>query len=89
MRLSLRGITLSCGLMWGGVVLLCALASVYWQGYSKEFLGLVASIYPGFKANGTVVDALVGGAYGLVDGAVGGLIFGLLYNLFAGRKAAA
>ena len=86
MRLSIRGLACACGLVWGGAALAVGLAHLAWPDYGGAFLSLLASIYPGFRADPDLGQVLVGALYSLVDAAVGGAIFALLYNLCAGRK---
>lgn len=83
MKLSLKGFTITCGLLWGGAVLMVGLANVVWPTYGVAFLQLCSSIYPGYHANPTLGSVLVGTGYALVDGAIGGAIFAWIYNFFA------
>ena len=55
--------------------------AMFVDGYGSVFLDMVASIYPGYKANGTAGDLIIGCFYAATDGiiALGGLA--LLYNL--------
>ena len=55
--------------------------AMFVDGYGSVFLDMVASIYPGYKANGTAGDLIIGCFYTAADGiiALGGLA--LLYNL--------
>ncbi len=85
MRLSLKAFAISAGLLWGGLILFVGLINLAAATYGVSFLQMASSIYPGFHNSRTVVDVLVGTAYGLVDGAIAGLIFVWLYNLIAGR----
>jgi hypothetical protein len=80
MRLHVRALALTAGIVWGGAVLLVALANTIWPNYGLGFLGLAASIYPGYHPAPGIVPAVTGGLYGLVDGAIGGAIFAWLYN---------
>jgi hypothetical protein len=82
MRLSPKSLAFACGLLWGGAILFVGLINLASASYGMEFLKVASSIYPGFHASRTFVDALVGTGYGLVDGAIAGFIFGWLYNLF-------
>ena len=86
MKLSVRALAITMALVWGGAVLLVGLANLIWSSYGGAFLELVASIYPGYGASGSIGDVIVGTLYAMLDGAVGGLIFALLYNLFAGTS---
>lgn len=87
MKLNLKALTISVAVVWAGAVLIVGVANAIWPGYGKAFLMVLASIYPGFGATGTLGDALVGSGYALVDAAIVGLIFGWLYNLIAGAKS--
>ncbi|HXJ17656.1 MAG TPA: hypothetical protein VNM68_10740 [Candidatus Polarisedimenticolia bacterium] len=91
MRLSVRGLTIVSGLLWGGAILCVGLVHLAAPAYGSSFLDGVSSIYPGFHAARSVGDVLVGTGYALVDGGLGGFFFGWLYNFFAvapsGQKA--
>ena len=87
MRLSIKGLAVAAGLLWGGAVLFLGLINLACESYGVEFLKLVSSIYPGFHASRTLGDVLVGTAYAAVDGAVGGVLLAWLYNLVAGGQA--
>ncbi|HUJ30850.1 MAG TPA: hypothetical protein VLY23_06180 [Candidatus Acidoferrum sp.] len=87
MRLSIKGMAIAGGLLWGGGVLFLGLIHVASPPYGASFLEGISSIYPGFHGARTFGDAVVGGAYALVDGGVGGLIFAWLYNLFAEKAS--
>jgi hypothetical protein len=84
MRLSIKGLVLTCGLLWGGAIACVALIHLACPTYGASFLEGVSSIYPGFHGARSFVDALVGTGYAIIDGAVGGFFFGWLYNLFTG-----
>jgi len=82
MRLSPKSLALACGLLWGCGVLTVGLINLAVPSYGVEFLKTISSVYYGFRASGGVVNALAGGIYGFVDGAVAGLLVAWLYNLF-------
>jgi hypothetical protein len=84
MRLSIKGMAIAFGLTWGGGVFCLGLIHLASPSFGASFLTGVSSIYPGFHGARSFGDALVGGAYALIDGGVGGLIFAWLYNFFAG-----
>jgi hypothetical protein len=84
MRLSVKAFTLTCGLIWGGALLVVGLCNLASPGYGEAFLRGMSSVYPGYHATRSLGDVLVGTGYGLVDGGLGGLIFAWLYNVFAG-----
>ena len=71
------------GLVWGGALLLVGVANVFAGGYGQAFLDVMASVYPGYHAAGTLGDAIVGGLYALVDGGIGGAVMAWLYNLLS------
>ena len=87
MKLNLKALTVAAAVVWAAAVLIVGVANSIWPGYGKAFLMMLASIYPGFGATGTIGDALVGSGYALVDAAVVALVFGWLYNLIAGAKS--
>jgi len=88
MRLSAKAMALALGLLWGGGVAVAALVHLANPSYGGAFLDVVSSIYPGFHSARSMGDALLGTAYGLIDGAVGGFIFASLYNMFTRRSSA-
>jgi hypothetical protein len=85
MRLSIKGLTIAGGIIWAFCVLLVGILNIIFPAYGVDFLKLMASAYPGYKASGQVVDLIVGMLYALLDGAGAGLIFALLYNAFANK----
>ena len=87
MKLNLKALAAALALLWAGVVLLVGVANLIWPGYGRSFLLMLASIYPGYAASGSLGDVIVGSLYALVDAAVLGFIFGWLYNWMAGRSA--
>ena len=88
MQLSAKALALALGLLWGGGVAFAALVHLVNPSYGTAFLDVVSSIYPGFHSARSLGDAVVGTAYGLIDGAVGGFIFASLYNMFTRRSSA-
>jgi hypothetical protein len=89
MKLNSKALALTAGILWALALLLVGAANLIWSGYGVVFLRLMASIYPGYHAAGSISDLIVGVLYALVDGAVCGLVFGWLYNVFVGKRAAA
>ena len=86
MKINTAALALTAGLFWGASVLIVAIANLVWPDYGREFLGLLASIYPGYRPGYGLASLGAGAGYALVDGAVAGTIFGWLYNLLAGRQ---
>ena len=80
MRLSLKGLALSFGILWGGCVFLVGLGNLLWPEYGTALLDIARSIYPGYARSSGFWGVIVGTLYALVDGAIAGLILGWLYN---------
>jgi hypothetical protein len=83
MTLNPRAMAMALGLLVGGMMLVVGLANLAMPGYGQAFLDVLASIYPGYNAGGTLVDVIVGTLYGLVDWAIAGWLLAWLYNRFA------
>ncbi len=88
MKLSVKGLALASGLVWGGCILFVGILNLIWPGYGAAFLDMARSIYPGYAAMSGFVGVVVGTLYGFVDGWVGGAIFAWLYNKLGGPAAA-
>lgn len=88
MTLSIKGLAITAGVLWGAVVFLVGLGHLIWPNYGTMFLELVASIYPGYSVGG-FGSVIVGTLYALVDGAIGGAVFAWLYNRLTAPRAAA
>ena len=88
MKLDLKAITLTSGILWAALILLTGIMNLVWTGYGEAFLKIMASLYPGFNANGSLGDVVIGTVYALFDGAACGFVFGWVYNIFAGKKSA-
>ncbi len=85
MKLSLRALALTSGIVWALALFMTGLINLIWRGYGDAFLKMMASIYPGYHASGSIGDLIVGTLYALLDGVICGLVFGWLYNLFVGK----
>jgi hypothetical protein len=84
MRLSLKGMMIAGGLLWGGGILFVLLINLVRPTYGVNFLEVLSSAYPWFHASRSFVDVVIGTIDGLIDGAIAGLLFAWLYNIFAG-----
>ena len=82
MKLSVKSLTITAALLWGGTCFLVAVANLFWPDYGKTFLALISSVYPGYQFTGTPGSVIVGTLYASVDGAVGGALFAWIYNFF-------
>lgn len=87
MRISVKALALTLGLIWGGGIAFAGLIHLAVPAYGTAFLDFASSIYPGFHGARSFGDVLVGIAWGFADGVGGGLICGWLYNLLAGRPS--
>jgi hypothetical protein len=88
MKLHVTALALTAGLLWGGAILVVALANLAWPEYGRAFLDLAASIYPGYRPGTGIGSVITVTLYGLVDGTIGGAIFAWLYNLLTPRNPA-
>ena len=84
MKLDVKAMAFTIGLVWGAAMFLTGVAYVISEGYGEAFLDVMASVYPGYDATSNFGDVIVGTLYGLVDGAVGGAVVAWLYNRLAG-----
>lgn len=73
---------LALGVFWGGTLFLWTLISVM-TGYSREFLMLLSSVYPGYEI--TLTGSVIGLVYGSLDGFVTGYVFAWIYVILAQR----
>jgi hypothetical protein len=81
MRLSIRAIGLTTGVLWGASMLIVGIVHLFLPAYGTDFLRIMGSVYPGFHDTHTWLSVLIGTIYGFVDGAIGGWIFAWLYDL--------
>ncbi len=88
MRLSVKGLTITSALLWGGGLLFAGAMNLRYPWYARRYLKLMSSVYPGYKNSRAFKDVLVGSAYASLDGALAGLLFGWLYNTIAERERA-
>ncbi len=82
MKLDIKALALTFGLLWGVAMLLTGIANLIFPGYGQEFLNVMRSIYPGYAATADIGQIGIGTIYGLVDGAIGGALLAWLYNRF-------
>jgi hypothetical protein len=88
MKLNVKAMAFGIGIVWGAAVLLTGIANLLWTGYGRIFLQCMASVYPGYKASGSIGDLIIGVAYAGVDGGIFGLLLAWLYNRFLTKGAA-
>ncbi len=83
MKLNVIALSVTAGLFWSVAIFIVACANLVWPGYGDAFLGLAASVYPGYEPGLGIGSVITGTLYGLVDGAIGGAIFAWLYNFLS------
>ncbi|MCH7563459.1 MAG: hypothetical protein IH968_06505 [Gemmatimonadetes bacterium] len=83
MKLSIKGLALASGILWGGSILLVGVANLIWPSYGIAYLDLARAIYPGYGSSAGFGGVIVGTLYGVADGAVAGAILAWLYNLLS------
>ena len=86
MKLNVRALALTCGILWGLGLFLATLWMILFDGASGE-ITFIGRVYRGYSISMT--GSLFGLLWGFVDGLIGGAIFAWVYNLFVGRRAAA
>ena len=80
-KLSVVGLGIAGGAVWGAGVFLVGVINLIVPTYGLTFLWLVSSIYPGYKADPTLISVLIGTLYAIVDGFIGGALLAWFYNL--------
>lgn len=81
MKLNVKALATVGALIWGILgMLLMGIANLIWPSYGRDFLQVMASVYPGYHATRSIAQVIVGALYGCVDGAACGAVFGWLYN---------
>lgn len=89
MRLSVKGMTIAAGLLWGAAILCVGLIHMADPSYGGNFLQMTSSVYPGFHSAGTAEGLAIGTVEGLIDGAITGFVLSLLYNAFTRARSEA
>jgi membrane protease YdiL (CAAX protease family) len=83
MKFNTKALALTSAILWGLAMLGMGLANLFWGSYGQQFLKTMASVYPGYHADRSVAEVIVGTLYGFVDGLIAGAVFAWLYNQFA------
>ena len=83
MRFNVIALGATAGLFWGAAILFVAIANMIWPAYGQMFLGVLASIYPGYHPTPTIGSVVTATLYGVVCASIAGAAFGWLYNLFS------
>jgi hypothetical protein len=88
MKLSPKALAVTLGVLWGGAMLILGGLNMVIPPYGADILVVMGSVYPGIYGAGTMSEALMGGAYGAIDGALGGLLIAWIYNVAVERLGA-
>lgn len=89
MKLSVMGLALTAGILWGAACFGIGFANWMWPSYGDLFLAVMTNIYPGYHGPTGLGSVLVVTTYALLDGLVCGAVFAGLYNLLARKLSAA
>lgn len=82
MKLSVKGLALSFGVLWGLCIFIMTLVALYFNGYGQVFLDSTAgAFYPYYDTS--LQGAFIGLVAGFVDGVIGGALVAWLYNKFS------
>ena len=81
MKFNIAAAAIAGGLGFAIALGLAGIINMFVEGYGSNFLDMMASVYPGYKASGTVGDLVIGCFYAATDGIIAGGGFALLYNL--------
>jgi hypothetical protein len=81
MKMDVKAMGLSLGILWGGSVMIMGLIAIGAPNYAGDFVAALASKYPGYAP--TVIGSLKGFLCGFIDAGIGGLILAWLYNKFS------
>ncbi|MFQ5903946.1 MAG: hypothetical protein ACE5JO_09670, partial [Candidatus Binatia bacterium] len=60
MKLSVRSLTITAALLWALTFLFVSVINYVWPSYGRDFLEIVSSLYPGYKAVGSPSSIIVG-----------------------------
>jgi hypothetical protein len=79
MKLSVKALALTMGILWAAAFFLVATLNQWKGGYALPFLNMVDSVYPGYDMGG-FGSVIIGMLYAFVDGLIGGAVIAWLYN---------
>jgi len=84
MRLNVKALAVTCGLLWGFGLLFITWWIMLFEGATGE-VTLIGQVYRGYCIS--PVGSVFGLIWGLIDGLIGGAIFAWVYNFVAGRTS--
>jgi hypothetical protein len=70
---------IAIGVVWAAYIFIAGITAMF--GWGNAFVDLMASCYIGYSAS--ILGAIIGGIWALVDGFIGGFCIGWLYNRLA------
>ncbi len=82
MKLSVRGLSWTGAVLWGGCLFLTGILNLMFPKYGVAMLDMMRSVYPGYAAVSGFGGVIVGTLYAIVDGAICGALLAWFYNLF-------
>lgn len=85
MTFSIKSLVLAAAIFNVVSFVFVALLNFIWPPYGGAYLGMMTSLYPGYRPEAGPVSIIVGGLYAFVAGAAAGVVFGWLYNTFVDR----
>jgi len=86
MKLSIKGFSLTCGLMMGIGLFCVTWWIILFEGSSTDPVS-IGKVYRGYTF--TPLGSVIGLGWGLIDGLIIGGIFAWVYNRLTGKKALA
>ena len=69
-KLSLKAMAMTGAVFWGLSVFVVGIVNLAAPTYGLTFLWFASSVYPGYKAEPTLISVLIGTAYAFLDGAI-------------------
>jgi hypothetical protein len=82
-----KAMTITSAVVFGGCMLIVGLVNLRSASYGGGFLGMMASVYPGYHDSRTIGDVVIGTLYGILDGAIIGYVFSSLYRWMSRSEA--
>jgi len=82
MKLNVKALTLTAGLVWGFGLFFLTLWVMLFEGATGD-VTFIGRFYIGYNISFT--GALIGLVWAFFDGAIGGAIFAWLYNMLSGK----
>jgi len=83
MKLHVKSLSMTCGLVWGAALFLLTWWIIIFEGASGEAT-FIGRVYRGYSISPT--GSLIGLVWALADGLIFGAIFAWLYNLASSRS---